>query len=66
VSLRITQLCRFHQAVALGIENAANAERTVSIRDSHTSSSKQDKFLDQFTFVVVMTAVETWKAPQAP
>jgi hypothetical protein len=43
-----------------------NAERTVSIRDSHTSSSKQDKFLNQITLVVVMTAVEMWKAPKAP
>jgi hypothetical protein len=49
-----------------GSKPQQNAGRAVSIRDSHTSSSKQDKFLNQITLVVVMTAVETWKAPQAP
>jgi hypothetical protein len=59
-------LYAFHRPRALWIKSQQNTEHTVSIRDSHTSSSKQDKFLNQIILVVVMTVVETWKAQQAP
>jgi hypothetical protein len=44
----------------------ANAERLRQFAIPTSSSSEQEIFLNQITLVVVMIAVETWKALQAP